>query len=125
MSHYSDILGYVTGGQRVTINGLDMALAVAPPVVPAGRPFQVVLLAQNTTNTPVELNAALSLPVRDAKRQKDNRLGTNRDSQCDRPALQLFIRQPPIKTNPIRQAMNQRKDGYSDHCQRGDAIDVS
>ena len=61
---YPDILGFVTGGPRVLVNGVELALAVAPPVVRAGRPFQAMLLAQNTTDTHVDLNATLNLPAR-------------------------------------------------------------
>ena len=70
MSEYADILGYITGGSRVSSNGLDVALAVMPPTVPAGQPFQTVLLVQNTTNTHIELSATLSVPARDAAKQK-------------------------------------------------------
>ena len=48
MPNYPDILGYATGGQRISINGLQVALATAPRIVKAGRGFQVIFLAQNT-----------------------------------------------------------------------------
>jgi len=70
MSEYTDILGYITGGPRINSNGLDMALAVIPATVAAGQQFQVLLLVQNATSTPIELNVALNLPGRDAARQK-------------------------------------------------------
>lgn len=67
---YPDILGYVTGGARAAYGSVQVALAVSPPLVRAGRPFQALLLAQNTTDTLVELSATLNLPGRDAARQK-------------------------------------------------------
>ena len=71
MKDYPDILGYVTGGERVSLNVAQLALAVAPRNVRAGRPFQALLLAQNTSHSHVELTASLNLPARDAKKQKD------------------------------------------------------
>ena len=71
MFNYPDVLGYITGGQHVNINGVQVALAVAPDPVRAGRPFQVLLLAQNTTDVNIELAATLNLPGRDAGKQKD------------------------------------------------------
>ncbi|HLV34606.1 MAG TPA: hypothetical protein VKY59_05825, partial [Spirillospora sp.] len=68
---YPDILGYVTGGGRASFNGVQAALTVSPRVVRAGRPFRVLLLAQNLTDGGLELGATLHLPGRDARRQKD------------------------------------------------------
>ena len=68
MTDYSDILGYITKGARLTLNGVQVALAVNPRVVRAGMPFHALLLAQNTTNGPVELSVTLSLPARDIRR---------------------------------------------------------
>lgn len=68
MTDYSDVLGYITKGARLTLNGVQMALAVNPRVVRAGMPFYALLLAQNTLNAPVELSVTLSLPARDIRR---------------------------------------------------------
>ena len=63
-SPYPDILGFVTGGERVSVNSVDFALATLPAVTCAGQPFQAMLLAQNNSNAVVELNTTLSLPGR-------------------------------------------------------------
>jgi hypothetical protein len=100
MNAYPDILGYITSGTRTTVNRVQVALAVVPSTVRAGRPFQAILLAQNTTSVPVDLEATLSLPPRDANKQK-GRLTAVKD------ALQVRLRPGevgylllPIRSHP-------------------------
>lgn len=70
--NYPDILGYVAGNYHVTVNNVvQVALAVRPPIVYAGRPFAGLLLLQNLSDSNVEINATLQLPARDSARQKD------------------------------------------------------
>ncbi len=57
-----DVLGALTGGERCAIGVLQLALGVRPRVARAGRPFEVLLLAQNTVDAPVDLTAVLQLP---------------------------------------------------------------
>ncbi len=64
---YPDIFDFVTAGTRTQVNHVDVALAIAPPVVRAGRPFQALLLAQNTSDAHVDLNAVLNLPGRKSR----------------------------------------------------------
>ncbi len=68
--NYPDILGYITGGERLNVNVVQVALAVRPRNVRAGRPFEVILLAQNASDVNVDLGVALEVPERDAKKQK-------------------------------------------------------
>jgi hypothetical protein len=68
---YPDILGCVTGGERLNIGVVQMALAIRPQVLQAGRPFEVLILLQNASNAPVDVTLTLQLPERDAKKQKD------------------------------------------------------
>lgn len=65
---YPDVLGHITKGVRLTLNGVQVALAVNPRVVRAGWPFHALLLAQNLSSAPAELKATLSLPGRDIRR---------------------------------------------------------
>jgi len=69
--NYPDVLGTLTGGPRCNINVVQLALAVRPRVVRAGKPFEVVLLVQNASDVDVDLTASLRLPERDARKQKD------------------------------------------------------
>ena len=71
MTHYPDILGYVTGGERVSLKAAQIALAVGPRSVRAGGLFQAFLLIQNIINTHVDIMASLNLPARDARKQTD------------------------------------------------------
>ncbi|MEZ4669791.1 MAG: hypothetical protein R3E39_17945 [Anaerolineae bacterium] len=70
--NYPDILGYVTGGARHNASVVQVALAVRPRVVRAGRPFEAILLIQNAADTDVDITATLQLPAEDAKK-KPNR----------------------------------------------------
>ncbi len=66
---FPDILGYITGGKRHNINVAQVALAVRPRVVRAGRPFEAILLIQNASDVNVDVTATLQLPETDAKRK--------------------------------------------------------
>ncbi len=68
--NYPDILGFVTGGERLLIaNCVEVAIAVRPQTVTAGKPFAVVALLQNVTDVSVKVMAVLQLPGRDADGQ--------------------------------------------------------
>jgi hypothetical protein len=68
--NYPDILSYVTNGQQMLVSVIQAALAVRPEVVPAGRPFEVIVMLQNTTDVSVEVTATLQLPQVDAAKAK-------------------------------------------------------
>ncbi|MBZ0282751.1 MAG: hypothetical protein K8L97_18565 [Anaerolineae bacterium] len=67
--NYPDILGYITNGARYNINVVQVALAVRPRVVRAGRPFEAILLIQNVADVDVDVTATLQLPDTDAKKK--------------------------------------------------------
>lgn len=68
--NYPDILGFVTGGERLLIaNSVEVAVAVRPQTVTAGKPFALVALLQNVTDVSVKVMAVLQLPGRDADGQ--------------------------------------------------------
>jgi len=68
---YPDVLGALTGGDRVNMGVMQFALALNPAVIPAGRSSEAILLAQNASDHKVEVAALLRLPDQDAKRQKE------------------------------------------------------
>ncbi len=68
--NYPDILGYVTGGQQMLVSVIQAALALRPEVVPAGRPFEAIVMLQNTTDVNVEVTATVQLPPVDAAKVK-------------------------------------------------------
>lgn len=70
--NYPDILGYITGGARHNASVAQVALAVRPRVVRAGRPFEAILLIQNAADVEVDIAVTLQLPPEDAKK-KPNR----------------------------------------------------
>lgn len=61
MPDYPDILGYVTGQVRHKTNWAHLALAVRPRVARAGRPFEVLALVQNITDSHLSLTVNLQL----------------------------------------------------------------
>jgi hypothetical protein len=68
--NYPDVLGAITGGTRLNNSVVQLALAVRPRVVRAGRPFEVILLVQNASDADIDMTATLQLPEQDAARQK-------------------------------------------------------
>lgn len=66
-----DILGKITGGKRVNISVVQVAAAIRPRVVRAGRPFKLVLLIQNASDVDLDVSARLKLPERDARKKRD------------------------------------------------------
>jgi hypothetical protein len=69
VTNYPDVLGAITGGQRIVIGTLQTALALRPRIPRSGRPFEVILLLQNTADVPMDVLAMLKLPETDAKKQ--------------------------------------------------------
>lgn len=63
---YPDILGTLTGGERFDAGLVQLALAVRPRVVRAGRVFEAVLLMQNCADTGLDIRGRLLLPEADA-----------------------------------------------------------
>lgn len=70
LSNYPDILGYITGGSRLNLNVVQLAIAVRPRVVRAGRPFEAILLIQNASDVNVDVSVRLRLPEVDAQKKK-------------------------------------------------------
>lgn len=68
--NYPDLLGYITGGERYNIGVVQLALAVRPRVVRAGRPFEVIMLVQNASDVNVDVNVRLHIPDRDVNKKK-------------------------------------------------------
>jgi hypothetical protein len=75
LDNYPDILGSITGGRRCNIGVAQVALAVRPRVVRAGRPFEVMLLVQNASDVSVDVTTTLLLPEVDAKKQRSRFVG--------------------------------------------------
>jgi hypothetical protein len=69
--NYPDVLGYLTGGQRSNLNVVQLAAALRPRVVRAGRPFEMLVLIQNACDLELEVTATLHLPEKDAKGSKE------------------------------------------------------
>lgn len=68
--NYPDILGAITGGERVNVSVVQIAGAISPRVIRAGKQFTVTLLIQNASDVELDVTATLKLPERDSKNKK-------------------------------------------------------
>jgi hypothetical protein len=66
-----DLLGAITNGDRQNLDVVQCALGVRPSNVPAGKPFEVVLLLQNASDMDVDVTAKVKLPDKDAKGKRN------------------------------------------------------
>lgn len=62
-----DLLGFISGGVRADYGVLHAASAVSPNPAKAGKPIDVAVLLQNTTESPLEVIITLGVPQRDAQ----------------------------------------------------------
>lgn len=69
--NFPDVLGYITNGKRINNNVIQLASALRPRVVRAGRPFEMLLLVQNASDIALQVTATLKLPEKDARGQKE------------------------------------------------------
>lgn len=66
-----DLLGAITDGERLNLDVVQCALGVRPSAIPAGKPFEVILLIQNASDVNVDVTAVVSLPEQDAKGKRN------------------------------------------------------
>lgn len=69
-ANFPDVLGAITGGVRMNQGVVQVASALRPRVIMAGRSLEMLLLLQNAANVEVQVVAELRLPPTDAKKQK-------------------------------------------------------
>lgn len=68
--NYPDLLGYLTGGERLNVGDVQVAMVTRPRVVRAGQPFEVIMVIQSTVDVPVDVIVNLHLPEKDAAGKK-------------------------------------------------------
>ena len=66
-----DLLGAVTGGDRLSLDVMQCALGVRPSSISAGKPFEAILLLQNASDVNVDVTAVVRLPEQDAKGKRN------------------------------------------------------
>lgn len=64
---YPDVLGSITRGVRVSMDGLQVALGVFPQQAYINQPIEAVLVLQNMIDQPLTIKVAFQLPKTDAK----------------------------------------------------------
>ncbi len=120
---YPDVLGAITGGERVGMTALQFAVGAAPVMTYIGQPLEVVILLQNMVDQPLEVRISLGLPTRTPDGKPIN-LTTPRKlialmmqpgevGVARLPVVPLLPTPQPIEDLPIRVAVRQRvKDAY-------------
>lgn len=93
--NYPDILGEITGGQRLQVGVVDAAMSVCPHIVRAGETAEIILLLQNTSDVRVEVVAEPKVPARDMNGKTDKFiLKTSRMTAVLSPAEVGFVSLP-------------------------------
>ena len=69
--NYPDVLGAITGGPRLNIDVVQVALAIRPAQIPAGQTGELILLAQNASDQDIDVLIQVELPERDQAKQKN------------------------------------------------------
>jgi hypothetical protein len=64
---YPDVLGTITGDKRYLLDVLQLAVGVRPYAVPAGMPFEALVILQNTVQSDIDVLMRLSVPAQDAE----------------------------------------------------------
>lgn len=62
---YPDVLGTITNGQRLTLDPLQIAAAIHPDAISAGKSFEVIIVLQNTVEADVDAVVRPILPEKD------------------------------------------------------------
>ncbi|MBW4436536.1 MAG: hypothetical protein KME04_05345 [Pleurocapsa minor GSE-CHR-MK-17-07R] len=75
--NYPDMLGAITGGVRAVIGHAQLAVGIRPRTARAGKPFDVILLAQNMLDVPIDVSVVLHLPAQDIQRKRDQFVSKN------------------------------------------------
>ena len=78
-SLYPDVLGFVSGGTRLTVDCVQAALGVYPKRVAVGQPFEMLVLLQNLCDHPITPKVVFQLPRRNPMGERLS-LFTPRDS---------------------------------------------
>lgn len=64
---YPDVLGTVTGGSRIHMDQLQVALGIFPRQAYINQPFEAVIVLQSLVNQPMQVKIAVRLPTTDKK----------------------------------------------------------
>lgn len=68
--NYPDILGAIAAGERLNVGVVQVAAALRPKLIRAGRPFEALMLVQNASDSPIDVTVVLHLPEQDARKQR-------------------------------------------------------
>jgi hypothetical protein len=67
---YPDLLGTITTSPRASIGPAQVTAGIRPRTARTGKPFDVIVLAQNTLDVPIDISVVLHLPAQDAARRR-------------------------------------------------------
>jgi hypothetical protein len=60
--NYPDVVGAITGGKRLAVDALFVAVGSRPSQVAVGQPFEILVLLQNAVNADVDAVLKLTIP---------------------------------------------------------------
>lgn len=98
--NYPDVLGFITEQARHAAGPVQVALALRPHVVQAGRPFEVIMLIQNMIDAPVDVAVKLLLPEKDNDGQKGRFLTASERLVVGLEAAEVGYAMLPMSTLP-------------------------
>ncbi len=110
-ANYPDILGLITGGERCNIGMAQVAVAVRPRLVRAGRPFEVILLVQNAADSAIDVSMALHLPSADAQHKPERFIGKTQRLVVEVKAGEVGYVMLPVTTLPDTAISDEYKIG--------------
>ncbi|MAS35293.1 MAG: hypothetical protein CL610_14870 [Anaerolineaceae bacterium] len=64
---YPDVLGAITGGTRISIDQLQVALGIFPQRTYINQPVELVLILQNMVDQPMQVKVGIQTPTEDKK----------------------------------------------------------
>jgi hypothetical protein len=105
--NYPDVLGYITNGARHVSDVVQVALATRPRVVRAGRPFEVVMVVQNTVDVAVEVTVTLNLPETDTEHKKGRFVTSTERLVIDMQPGEVGLIKLPVSTLPDTAVSNE------------------
>ena len=121
---YPDVLGQITGGQRINMDALEVALGVYPQMAFINQPAELVIVMQNMVNQPLKVKMGIRVPNSDpngnviiVELSKSSVSMTIGPAEVGVLRLPMIVRAPtkPIKNLPISVAIRFRIGGEPEY----------
>ncbi|MDL5055799.1 hypothetical protein QQ056_19915 [Oscillatoria laete-virens NRMC-F 0139] len=67
---YPDVLGAITGGSRINLESLQIAVGVFPRQAYLNQPIEIIVIVQSLIDQPIQAKIAIQLPIKSADGQQ-------------------------------------------------------